>query len=136
MCGILIENVVVGQDIRTSFIGIGVNVNQTDFDGLPQATSIANALGHGIDRGLFFHDLLRNLESGLETWQDDSFETLKQRFENRLYRCGVPSMYRMPDGRIETGSIRGIDDAGRLRIMFRDGERTFGFKEVEFLMTP
>ena len=33
VCGILIENVIKQNRLRASIIGVGLNVNQTDFEG-------------------------------------------------------------------------------------------------------
>ncbi len=42
ICGILIEHSLMGQRISWSIIGVGLNVNQTDFPaGLPNPTSMA-----------------------------------------------------------------------------------------------
>ena len=45
ICGILIENIVKENYIKDIVIGIGLNVNQTIFNNLPNATSIKNLTG-------------------------------------------------------------------------------------------
>ena len=46
ICGILIENSLMGEQIRWSIIGIGLNVNQTDFPtDLPNPTSMTLCTG-------------------------------------------------------------------------------------------
>src|SRR5690606_36825902 len=42
IAGILIENSFSGQHAFFSIVGIGLNVNQTDFDGFPKASSLKN----------------------------------------------------------------------------------------------
>ena len=37
ICGVLIENVIKQNQLESSIIGIGLNVNQNKFDNLPQA---------------------------------------------------------------------------------------------------
>ena len=45
ICGILIENIVKQNHIKDTVIGIGLNVNQTIFNNLPNAASIKNLIG-------------------------------------------------------------------------------------------
>ncbi len=45
ICGILIENIVKEKHVKHTIIGIGLNVNQTIFDNLPNASSIKNLTG-------------------------------------------------------------------------------------------
>ena len=40
ICGVLIENVLAGTTVRSSVIGFGLNLNQTDFPSLANATSV------------------------------------------------------------------------------------------------
>ena len=46
ICGILIENVLKGDKVGHSIIGIGLNVNQTDFAELDKASSLKAITGH------------------------------------------------------------------------------------------
>ena len=45
VCGILIENLVNKNKIKDIIIGIGLNVNQTDFSNLPNASSLKKIMG-------------------------------------------------------------------------------------------
>ena len=50
ICGILIENILHGSDIVSSIIGIGLNLNQTEFPAdLPNPVSIAQMTGAHYD---------------------------------------------------------------------------------------
>ena len=40
VCGVLIENIIKQDKIKASIIGIGLNVNQTNFVNLPKASSL------------------------------------------------------------------------------------------------
>ncbi len=49
MGGILIENLLAGSRMKSSIVGIGLNINQEDFPGLPGATSLKLGLsGSGL----------------------------------------------------------------------------------------
>ena len=45
ICGVLIENVIKADKIKSCIIGIGLNVNQTDFYQLPKASSLKKITG-------------------------------------------------------------------------------------------
>lgn len=50
ICGILIENILDGKNVRHSIIGIGLNVNQTDFpEDIPNPESISRLTGKKYD---------------------------------------------------------------------------------------
>lgn len=49
VCGVLIENSVCGKYLSTSIVGVGINVNQTEFDeDIPNPVSIAQCVGRPI----------------------------------------------------------------------------------------
>ena len=58
ICGILIENIVMENYIKDIVIGIGLNVNQTIFNNLPNATSIKNLIGATCSIDEILEDLL------------------------------------------------------------------------------
>ena len=50
ICGLLIENILRGNEVAESIVGIGLNVNETAFPAdLPNPVSIASLLGHSLD---------------------------------------------------------------------------------------
>jgi len=65
--GILVESVSSGSQVRKLALGIGVNVNQTIFNGdyLIQPTTVKNELRESASREKFLAELLNNLEQGL-----------------------------------------------------------------------
>jgi BirA family biotin operon repressor/biotin-[acetyl-CoA-carboxylase] ligase len=77
VAGILAElELAPGGRIRHIVLGVGVNVNQTDFPGLPEATSLAREGGARRDRGAVLVDLVRAIErapvrgeAGLALWR-------------------------------------------------------------------
>lgn len=73
--------------IRHIVLGVGVNVNQTEFPGLPEATSLAREGAGPRDRGAVLVDLVRAIEAapvrgpaGLDLWRARS-ATLGRRVE-------------------------------------------------------
>ena len=56
--GVLIENILSGNRIRASVVGIGINVNQTEFNGLPFASSLQLKMGTSFNLTNLLNNLL------------------------------------------------------------------------------
>ena len=74
--GILAELSAEAERVRFVVLGVGINVNQRDFPGLPQATSLAVQRGEPIDRARLLARLVGAIESvstagtpSLDTWR-------------------------------------------------------------------
>ena len=83
ICGILIENILQGQDVASSIVGIGLNLNQTEFPAdLPNPVSIALLTGSSYDPAaelLRFHAILSECAEKTNTaegrrYLDDCFK--------------------------------------------------------------
>ena len=60
--GILAELDAVGDEVRAVILGVGLNVNQEHFDGLPLATSLRRLRGEPIDRAALLAALVEAIE--------------------------------------------------------------------------
>jgi BirA family biotin operon repressor/biotin-[acetyl-CoA-carboxylase] ligase len=85
--GILIESDLSGQNVSSSIIGIGINVNQTQFDSHIRATSLKLETGQTQDlEGLIRKIALRLVAMCLEVSNDeDAFNRIKQKYTRQLY---------------------------------------------------
>ncbi len=131
ICGLLIENQMLGDELRLSLIGIGLNVNEPAFPYyLPQAISMRQVDGK-----------LRNIESiathigssilhSLSTY--DQARSFREKYTERLYRLGTSALYKVDD-KTATGVIRGVDEFGRLLLYFDGKDLVLGFKEVDYV---
>ena len=63
MGGILAELSAEAERVRFVVLGVGINVNQTNFEGLPDATSLACMHGKPFDRAALLSRLLTAIES-------------------------------------------------------------------------
>jgi BirA family biotin operon repressor/biotin-[acetyl-CoA-carboxylase] ligase len=77
--GILAELDAEGDRVRTVILGVGVNVNQRDFDDLPTATSLARERGVSIARAPLLATLIEAIEAvdtsgapSLDLWRNRS----------------------------------------------------------------
>ncbi len=62
ICGILTQNVIEGNNIKNSVIGIGLNTNTEEFRDDLNATSIYNETGIKVDNQLLLDELLIGLK--------------------------------------------------------------------------
>jgi len=134
ICGILIENILSGNAIRASIIGIGLNVNQTLFPNIPNASSLKCLLGRNLDLEELLDALLNRLKRIFKEADENGIERIQQAYHNDLFRKDKPSTFQKPDGKRFMGFIRGISSDGKLVITGEDHiNREFGFKEVQLL---
>lgn len=132
--GILIQNSLSGTRIRSSIVGIGLNVNQTDFDpNLPNPASMASATGLTFDPEIVIDRLFECLEHRYLQLKTGHAASIKADYEALLYRRDEPSAFiDMATEQSFTGTIRGVTDAGQLRVETAQEERLFRVKEIRF----
>lgn len=133
--GILIQNTISGQYLQASVVGIGLNVNQLEFDpGIPNPTSLALAQGRLFDLESVAGRLFECLEQRYLQLKSDQRKLLKTEYEQCLYRLGEPVLFRrMADDSEFSGTIRGVTETGMLKVETASGEETFEVKEIRFL---
>lgn len=132
--GILIENTIVGNAIKTAVIGIGLNVNQQEFseDLESKATSLHQILQEDVNLAELLSEICSQIESLYLQLKNGTHTFLTTTYVDKLYKMNVPSIYRH-NGEVFEGTIIGITDLGLLNVM-RDGKAVqFNFKEIEFL---
>ncbi|MBT8271042.1 MAG: biotin--[acetyl-CoA-carboxylase] ligase [Bacteroidia bacterium] len=134
ICGILIENVTKNYRIEASILGIGLNVNQTFFSDLPQATSLKNITGNIFDLEELLMSIQEDLKFYFNRFKGSSFEAIKLEYEDILFRRGKPSTFRDGSGEQFPGFIKGVDGSGNLIVRLEDDLiQTFGLKEIQLL---
>ena len=146
ICGVLIENSLRGENLSSSIIGIGLNVNQRNFDvNLPNPTSMV------LETGLQ-EDIKGCLEEFMDIFQNTLFaalssdHNLRDSYLSHLWRRNIPAQYidlsahPSPEGqhhgREFTGIIRNLSPIGHLQIEDTEkGElKEFAFKEISYIL--
>ncbi len=136
LTGILIQNSVMGADIKASVVGIGLNINQQTFPPeLPNPVSMAQITGKIYDRDDVLHLLCDHLEYYYTMLNAKKYTFLSKLYHNHLYRLNEISQYQEPGQLPYYGYIRGTDSQGRLLIENEMGEtKDYAFKEVRYLV--
>jgi BirA family biotin operon repressor/biotin-[acetyl-CoA-carboxylase] ligase len=120
ICGILIENIVKENYIKDAVIGIGLNVNQTIFNNLPNATSIKNLIGTSCSKDEILKDLVKNLEYYFNKLDKSSINSIFEKYEDALFRINKPSTLKNSKGEVFSGYIKGVSRSGKLNVMLED----------------
>jgi BirA family biotin operon repressor/biotin-[acetyl-CoA-carboxylase] ligase len=132
VCGVLIENVIKQSVIESSIIGIGLNVNQLDFNGLPQASSLKNVTGVNYDLDEILHLILKQLEIQLDLLCKDT-NRIKSQYEYYLFRKEKPSTFKTAEG-LFSGIIKGVSEHGLLEVLIEDQVlKTYDLKTIKLL---
>jgi len=132
--GILIENSIMSGLLKSSVIGIGLNVNQTVFHSdAPNPVSMQVLTNQHYDCEKILTEVLSGINGYYNLLRQDNAKKIDQEFISVLYRLNEKHQFRSEDEIFE-GEIIGVNEIGQLLIRKKDGEiLDFHFKEVEFL---
>lgn len=134
IAGILIETIIQNNLVNTAIIGIGLNVNQTEFLGLPKASSLKRITGIHYNLEEVLHQILVEMEKIPLQLKTRNPAELFEKYHQLLFRRNRASMFQFPDGSVKPGIIQGVKPSGSLRILFEDDyEEDFEVKEIKLL---
>lgn len=134
ICGILIENVIQNSKMTAAIIGIGLNVNQTNFDTLQNASSLKKITGIHYDLNEVLFQIIAQLEKYARLITERSLEQLKMEYESLLFRKDKPSTFEDAEGNLFMGFIQGVADDGKLNVLLEDEVvQAFDLKELKLL---
>ena len=127
ICGVLIENRLQGRMIKDTIIGIGLNVNQTEFKSdAPNPVSLKQLTGKDTDRDELLKAFLDILNECCES------ATCIADYKARLYRREGKHLFITQNNTFEA-SIVDVKDDGRLMLEDEKGvAHLYRFKEVTF----
>lgn len=134
IAGILIQNSLANHYIRSSVVGIGININQTVFlTSPPNPTSFALETGREFDLEELVLSLCQFIESRYLQLKSGKIVPLHRDYLQDLYLFEVPSLFQRASGEVFQGTIKGIDESGKILLLVGGEEETFGLKEIKFL---
>lgn len=127
IAGILIENIVSNQIIKTAIVGIGVNINQQNFGPL-EATSVIRELGYSISVIEFLQILYTEFYSNLN--EDHAY--LNQQMNSSLYKQGEIVNFEVGDD-IRSFTIENIGLDGKLNVISSDSKLALEHHKVKWV---
>ena len=137
VAGILIENQWQGEKLKSSIVGIGLNVNQVSFP--PEIQETATSLRHFTTDTLPLENVLASyLDHFAAYYQELSegdFSSLQHKYLSHLYGYQTPIWLQVGTTPPQQGRVLGITPTGRLQVQFGDTVSTFSLKEIRFILS-
>ena len=131
--GILIENILQGNQIKYAIIGIGLNVNQVDFPStIINVTSLKQILHTDYDLQILLDEICQAIEVRYLQLQSIHASELASDYLSKLYLLNSWGEFRI-NGIKQSGRIYGVSPEGYLKIELSSGFKEFGLKEIEFI---
>lgn len=123
VCGILTEMQLEAGRIKHVIVGVGVNVNQTEFagEGLTYAGSLHGELGFWVDKDKLLAEILERFRGHYEVFcKAGSLKPIQKAYEDKLANYGKEVKVLDPKGTYQ-GVALGINDKGELLVRRADG---------------
>jgi BirA family transcriptional regulator, biotin operon repressor / biotin---[acetyl-CoA-carboxylase] ligase len=131
--GILIENSIKNDGEIYSIVGIGLNVNQKDMDGLPKASSLSLVEGREFDKDPIMIAVIENLKRNVSRILNKDTDPIWDKYHEKLFKKDVPMPFER-EGQRFMGIIKGVSRDGNIRVQMEDDSvAAFGLKEVALL---
>ncbi|AOW11460.1 biotin--[acetyl-CoA-carboxylase] ligase [Flavobacterium gilvum] len=131
--GILIENSIKGSGAIRSVVGLGLNVNQLQFENLPRASSLAVICDTLFDKEEILFGIVEEIEQMIAKYNAVAFD-LWEEYTGELFKIGVPAAFSDENQDNFMGIIKGVSSVGKLQILLEDDSICeYNLKEVQML---
>ncbi|WP_017256983.1 biotin--[acetyl-CoA-carboxylase] ligase [Pedobacter arcticus] len=131
--GVLIENTSAGQYLKTSVVGIGLNVNQQHFgEGVERATSLSKILHEDYELNDLLAQLCKSIENRYLQLKAGLYFCLDEDYLGRVYRLNEVFRYQIGDEKV-SGIIKGVSEKGYLMLQIDDEVKQLDLKQVTFI---
>ncbi len=133
LAGILIENSLKSDGTISSIIGIGLNVNQTNFENLPKASSMAVVSNSFFDKEELVVTIVDRLQENLKLIGTNA-QVLWDEYTDLLFKKEIPMPFAINNGKPFMGIIKGVTKKGKLVVLLEDDSLAeYGLKEIQLL---
>ncbi len=135
ICGMLLNHQLKGAMVESTMVGIGINVNQSQFvSDAPNPISLQQLLGHRIDTEEVLERFVHHFETLYMWWIRGEKTRLRNLYQQRLFRREGQHLYLdSATGEVFSATIEQVAPTGLLTLRDSAGAlRTFDFKAVQF----
>jgi len=133
--GILIENILQGKVWKSAVVGIGINVNQTEFSPSIGAhtASVKQILHSDCELTELLTDLCGHIERSYRGLKSGIYDAQLAFYTQHLYRRGALHPFLVEGVRV-SGVLSGVTESGRLQVDFNGHLVDFDIKEITFVI--
>ena len=131
--GILIENSIKSDGTIISIVGLGLNVNQTNFENLPKASSLAVICNTEFNKQDILFSIIDEMEKHIKLGKQNP-DVLWSNYTCKLFKIGKPMPFSSLNKINFMGIIQGVSSVGKLQILLEDySVNEFDIKEIQML---
>ena len=130
--GILIENSIQGSHLKQSIIGIGININQENFE-TEHAISIKNIINDTLKIEDVLNELCLQIKLIYSELILNQFDAIAEKYNQLLYRKNQNCFFILNEEKI-CGEILNVNNKGMLELMLHGQIRQFAFKEISMVL--
>lgn len=132
--GILIENVIKSNGTIESIVGIGLNINQTNFEHLPKASSLKCILNEEFDIDEITNQVYTAIQNKIQDLENGNSEKLWQRYNDLIFKKGLLTPFEDNNNNRFMGIIQEVKNNGQLSILLENEQfKSFQIKEIQML---
>ncbi len=132
--GILIENSFKPDKTIESIIGIGLNVNQIDFENLPKASSLSKIMNREYDLELLLEKIVLKIEENCNLILQKKSQLIWDFYLERLFRKNIEMIFETDNNSNFSGKIQGVSKTGLLEVFVNENKiKSFSIKEIQMI---
>ena len=133
LAGILIENSLRGSLLQEIVVGVGVNVNQEEFNkDLPNPVSLKQVLHQTFEIEVLLKELCYYIEKRYMQFKAGHFDKIDADYHSMLYRYEEIQTFQVGNERFEA-QILGVDKMGKIKLLHNGDIAVYAVGEVEFI---
>lgn len=131
IAGILIENRFKSDTTIESVVGIGLNVNQKDFNALPKASSLSIVANMEFDIDFILEEIVKRIQANCTHISKKATEKLWGIYLENLFKKDVLMKFEDQHKSVFNGTIVGVTQEGKLEVALENKTiEGFGIKEI------
>ena len=133
LSGTLIETKLSNGRIKDCIFGVGLNVNQTNFNNdIPNPISLCQILGHEVNIDELLKKIIKAFKTNYELIRSANYGAISAIYHQNLYRAKGFYEFEDANGKFQ-GSIIEVEDNGTLILRDKEGIiREYKFKELKY----